>query len=974
MTSGSGANSASEGAGTDGADATVLDDLRVQALENADLPGETELLRLAVQQAAAALGGLGGMAHLAGEDADLLRLVAVSGIPAEVAHCWERAKGEGDSAPARAMTERRVAWSTAWPDADAAEAHVQALHGWQLSGTLSAPIMAHGFPVGALSVLTRGRPALTRERVLADLARVLGERLPKVRRSPTGATPWWQEPLRARQQRTLGRWTWDVNTGSITLDEIGRDVIRLAGLNPDTWDARVEAWMARIHPDDRPGAEQAIEQSLAYGQPFVVEYRVLGDAGEVNWVELRGILERDEVGGETRMTGTIRNITAQRSQFEWLVGLLELHPDPIQVLSADGGVQWANRAARKGNEIVGAALRETSQGVPELLNRARAAPGSPVTMEIKSWEQARGDSGGTAWYLARAVEVGAFVAVQMVDITHQKETELARAERRAQMQKLNTALIRALDVSDVVKAVTEHVLPLVDAEGLIVHDLTGPSHRLVGETGYSPEFLEQLEALGGHEELEAVVHSVAPEFVRSLDEFARRWPGLLPLARLGGKSAWAVLPLIVGDRRVGTCLISWSRPRTFTDDDISLLGTVGVTIAQALGNARLYEEARHRAERLQQELMPGELPILVGVESATRYRPASGKEVGGDWYDAIPLPGGRTLAVIGDVMGHGLEQAITMGILRHAALTLAMLDLPVDEIMAQLNDVTGRLSPRALEPATYATCLLALYDPASGACAFLSAGHPPPIVLRPGKPPQFPDVEPSPPLGLAQVTAPVTELVLEPGSVLLLYTDGLLDRADLDPTALAQAITRHTEQGPMPSSGPWLSRWLEDLCDAVFTGLSDRGHDDDAALLALGVSRVAADCIAVRELPWAAKSAAQARGITTEQLSAWGVPDLTDRAVLIVSELMGNTVRHAVGLGDGTPGDNSGFVRLRLLNLDTEIVCEVHDGSEATPRVRHPMLEDEFGRGLQLVSMMADRWGTRYTETGKCIWAALSTL
>jgi hypothetical protein len=736
------------------------------------------------------------------------------------------------------------------------------------------------------------------------------------------------------------------------------------------------------------------------------------------------------------------------------------------------------------------------------------------------------------------VEIGGFVSIQMADTTEQNRTERAAAERNQRVMELNTALVRALNTDDVVAAVAQHVPPLVHADGLVVHDLTGPSPRLIGDIGFSPARVEELHALhlrqaagrfgpaggaqsGGTPERAARAGRLSrtdgmnladgagradraafadrPLFVSGRGPGApdgqrragdhdgpgapgttagsgrperpgahegpdapgpygtpgphgaesgrrgaidaddgratRAWPLLGMLAGLDGIGEWAVLPLVVGDRQVGSCVIGWSTPRGFTEDDKSLLGTVGVIIAQALGNARLYETARHRAERLQQELLPGRLPDTVAVRAVARYRTADGQELGGDWYDTIPLPGGRTLAVIGDVMGHGLEQALAMGIIRHAALTVAALDLPVDEIMAHLNDVVVRLAPRIDDPVVCATCILALYDPTTGSCSIASAGHAPPIALGPGENPHSLAIPTGPPLGLAQVPAQITETVLAEGTVLVLYTDGLLGSRAPDPSELTAAVARYAGVAPVPSGGERAEHWLGTLCDAITAELPpDPRRQDDAALLTLSTGRVPEDRMATWDLPWAPESAGRARDVTVAKLAQWELDgDLTDPATLVVSELIGNTVRHAVGLdtevggdddgldprlglgldpdpdADSGPGSGSGsgagsvadglggpdgldpaaagyggtsgepdradagHIRLRLLHFEHSLICEVYDGSQATPRVRHPLLDDEFGRGLQLVAMMAGQWGTRYTENGKCIWAKLDT-
>lgn len=961
-------------AGPGAPDDDPADAVRLGLLQEAEGLGEADLLRLALQQAVAGLGGFGALAHLCGPEGGTLRLAAAGGLPSALARRWDDLPPTTRTAPCGAVAHLRVTWDQQWPQAPAGK-DADGLPG----GVVAAPLLLNGEAIGALSVLTGSAPDAGRQRFLARLAGVVSARLPRARVWRSGTTPWWQEPIGTReqvmQQINVGNWSWDLESGLLDVDEVSEGLISAAGLDAATWDHRIESWMERVHPDDRPGVQDSIERSLATGQPYAVEYRVLDAEGAVNWLELRAAFEHDDTGRPVRMVGTAWNVTARRSKLAWLVGLLELHPDPIHVLSAENRVEWANNAARAlgggaGAEMIGQVPWEkqpklAGQGMPELLARARAARGAAVTTELTYYEE---PSGRLASWLVRAVEVGGFVATQMADISQQKATQQAEAERSRRMTELNQALIRALSTQEVVAAVTEHVLPLVSAQGLIVQDLTGPVPRLVAATGYPADFRAELEAPGWPQRLAAATDTAAPRFFSSLAELGTLWPRLVPLARHGGKGAWAVLPLIVSDHRVGSCIISWPARRDFTDLEKTLLGTVGVIIAQALGKARLYEDARHRAERLQKELLPGELPHTVALSSASRYRLAAGEEVGGDWYDTIPLPGGRTLAVIGDVKGHGLEQAIAMGIIRHAVLTVATLDLPIDEIMAHLNDVAGRLDPLT------ATSMLLLYDATTGSCRVAGAGHPAPVLVRPGGKAQEVDLPAGQPLGRAQVPAPVTEEQLPEGSVLVLYSDGLLEGAGRDPARLADLVTRYTASAPLPCDDDRRAPWLDLLCETITGQLPpDPQRQDDAVLLALAIGRVPDDRIAAWDLPCAPESARRARALSAERLAAWGLGDLQDTAALVVSELIGNAVRHAVGIGTNVSDDVDGLLRLRLLRLtDHSVTCEVYDGSQATPRVRHPLLDDEFGRGLQLVAVTANRWGTRYTEGGKCIWARIA--
>lgn len=990
---------------------TSADAVRLRVLEAVEELGEADLLRLALQQAVAALHGFGGFVHLCGSGVDTLRLAAANGLPERLARRWDDLPSSASTAPTRAVRRMSVTWDPQWPAAAGGKQEPTAEGappgagpapgsvppapepgpaddgggaagddgGGLPGGVLSAPLLLNGAPVGVLSVLAGEAPAAGRQQFLVRLAEVVSARLPRARVWRSGATPWWQEPLGVReqvmQQISVGTWSWNLDSGLLDVDEATEMLLPTAGIDPVTWDHRIETWMSRIHPDDRPGVQKAIESSLSTGHVYAVEYRVLGHDGTISWVELRATFEHDDAGRPVRMVGTAWNVTARRSQLAWLVGLIERHPDPIHVLSADNRVEWANHAARSlrggaGAEMIGQIPWEhhpalANRGLPELMARARAATGAAVSTELTYYEEF---SGRVVSWLVRAVEVGDFVATQMADVSEQKAAELAETERSRRMTALNEALIRALDTQDVVEVMTEHLLPMVAADGLIVHDLTGPAPRLVAATGYPRAYVAELEAPGWPQRLVAATDTATPRFFSSIAALEAQWPLLTPLARHSGKGAWAALPLIVGDTRVGACIISWPRNREFTEQEKSLLGTVGVIIAQALGKAQLYEAARHRAERLQKELLPGILPDTVAVSSAARYRLAAGEEVGGDWYDTIPMPGGRTLAVIGDVKGHGLEQAIAMGIIRHGVLTVAALDLPIDEIMAHLNDVAGRLGPLT------ATSMLVLYDATTGDCQIAGAGHPAPVVVRPGCDAGEVDLPTGQALGQAQVPAPVIETVLPENSVLVLYSDGLLAGTARDPAPLADLLTRYTATAPLPSDTDRRTPWLDTLCDTITEQLPpDPERQDDAVLLALAFGRVPDDRMAAWDLPCEPESARRGRVLAAERLDEWGLGDLTEPATLVVSELIGNAVRHAVGIGADVADDVAGLLRLRLLHLtDNAVTCEVYDGSQATPRVRHPLLDDEFGRGLQLVAVTSRRWGTRYTEGGKCIWARVA--
>jgi anti-sigma regulatory factor (Ser/Thr protein kinase) len=380
---------------------------------------------------------------------------------------------------------------------------------------------------------------------------------------------------------------------------------------------------------------------------------------------------------------------------------------------------------------------------------------------------------------------------------------------------------------------------------------------------------------------------------------------------------------------------------------------VGMLLARARVREKLLAHSQDLALTLQRGLLPHDLPQTSAVEVCHRYVPADTRAgVGGDWFDVIQLPGARVALVIGDVTGHGIHAAAMMGRLRTAVHTLADLDLPPDELLSRMDDLVIRLGAGDKAGELGATCLYLVYDPVSRVCSVAGAGHTPPAFVRPDGTVEFPQLPEHPPLGVGGVPFETARFTLPEGTVIALYTDGLLDlrrrHADAALDRLAEALAPDT--GPPPAATP-----LAEICDRVCAG-RHAVADDDVALLLARTRVAAADQVAVWDLPADPRSASEARAAVGRQLSAWGLEDKICSTELAVSELVTNAVRYA-----------SAPITLRLIR-DRALICEVSDGSRTTPHLHHAQLMDEGGRGLYLVSLIADRWGTRYTETGKTIW------
>ncbi|MFJ9539164.1 SpoIIE family protein phosphatase [Streptomyces sp. NPDC101225] len=378
---------------------------------------------------------------------------------------------------------------------------------------------------------------------------------------------------------------------------------------------------------------------------------------------------------------------------------------------------------------------------------------------------------------------------------------------------------------------------------------------------------------------------------------------------------------------------------------------VGVLLAQARSRERRLNVTEDVALALQRELLPRAVPALPAVEVCHRYVPAdSSAGVGGDWFDVIPLSGSRVALVIGDVVGHGVQAAALMGRLRTAVHTLADLDLAPAELLARMNDLLIRLGEEDPEREPGATLLFLVYDPVSGGCTIGGAGHAPAAFLTTDGSVEFPRLPETPPLGIPGTVFEDTEFHLDPGTVIALYTDGLLDLraqgADDALAGLGGALAASAAGAP-----------LDQLCERVCAAtLGFGGNDDDVALLLARTRRLSEDRVANWELRADVQAAAHARALVSEQLRLWGLERLVFSTELIVSELVTNAVRYAV-----SP------VTLRLIRSQV-LICEVSDGTNASPHVRRAHSTDEGGRGLFLVSQVSDRWGTRHHRDGKTIW------
>ncbi|MGW1723385.1 SpoIIE family protein phosphatase [Streptomyces sp. NPDC002306] len=496
-------------------------------------------------------------------------------------------------------------------------------------------------------------------------------------------------------------------------------------------------------------------------------------------------------------------------------------------------------------------------------------------------------------------------------------------------------------------------LPVFRRAGLAsIHQGAPESPWLRGEPVQLPDTAPAVEVLRtGRSHLEPVLDAAPGTWLE-------RAPALAERIRRHGAHSLMVVP--IRTRRAVLGMVVFLRtedPTPFQDVDLLLAEELVSRAAQSLDNARRYAREHTAALALQRNLLPRRLAGGMAVDVASRYLPADVDHgVGGDWFDVIQLSGARVALVVGDVVGHGVHAAAIMGRLRAAVGALADMDLPPDEVLGRLDATVQRMaaedagSPRQAS-AVGATCLFAVYDPATRRCAMARAGHPPPAIVDPRGRVSFPDLPAGTPLGIGMGDPFETvELELPEGSLLALYTDGLIEARDHD---IEEGMRRLGTALAQPG------RSLDDLCDLATDTRPGREAPDDITLLLVRTRSLSPARVASWTLPGDETAVSRARNLAALQLAEWGLDGLKDSMKLIVSELVTNAVRHS----DGPIG-------LRLLR-HRALTCEVFDSDICSPRLRRARITDESGRGLFMIAQMSRSWGARSVPGGKVVWVEM---
>ncbi|OLZ74281.1 protein phosphatase [Streptomyces sp. IMTB 2501] len=530
------------------------------------------------------------------------------------------------------------------------------------------------------------------------------------------------------------------------------------------------------------------------------------------------------------------------------------------------------------------------------------------------------------------------------------------------VQVVSAALAHARTVRDVIDVLKDtHGIRRLGATSLVMGLVEAGRIRVVAEApvGSFVPAGSQVNRIDEPYPMSEVVRTLVPRFIESPEEFADGYPILWPyLTDLHITSA-AYLPLIAQARPIGAMGLLYSDRRGFSTEERAVLVALGSSIAQSLQRAMLYEQEKDLAQGLQQAMLPRTIPSVRGADIAVRYRAATaggtlGRDIGGDWYDLIPLPGGRVGAVIGDVQGHDTHAAAVMGQLRIVLRAYAAEGHTPATVIARAS-----VFLHELDTDRFATCLYAEADLSTGVVQAVRAGHIDPLIRHSDGTCCRVPVEGGLPLGLSaefsRLEYPVSTLELDPGHTLLLCTDGLVEQPGTDLDDGMERLTALVTDGPED---------VRELADRLIQLAEERGGDDDVALLLLRRRTPEAARTGGRlqqhVVPGDPEALTHARHMIRAAVRSWGADDRADEIELVADELITNALMHTEG---------SAIVTLRALDDgERRLRIEVEDSSSALPRRREAGEEGVSGRGLLLVDLLADVWGVEARGGGKAVW------
>lgn len=744
------------------------------------------MLAQAVVSAVDAVGGYAGGVYLRSRTPGLLLMAVLAGLPGPLLRPWWRMHVNRPFPVAEAYRSNQPVYL-----GDAEEAmrrFPQLMAGLPFPfGSLYAPVSDGTTPVGVLVVLryaTRGVPVggADRRRMEAVAARLstdiaaldapaLWDGAPQPVRLPAGTA----RPLR------VGHFEWDTGTGAVTADD---DTHEILGLEPaDAPVLSMETLTARLLPEDLYGLWTLGSRAARSAEPHVRRMRLWGPGGRPLLLELSGRGEHDG------RAGTLTGVLFDR-------GAGPVVPDaadriPRGVLSHDrlGRITYANREAEELLGLSGAELtgRLLGEALPWLADPA-----------YEDHHRAALFSDDPVYFLARRtsaqwLSVAMFPGRDGVTISLSPAGRPGRApeSRTTPGEELGSpadrstvlyrpvalaiALTEAVTARQVSAVVTEELLPAFGGRQLAIYLQNEGRLYLAWETGFPRGFLDRFDGVGLDTHIPGVetLTTGRPLFFESMEQLGEAYPGIPMDTSVGAR---AFLPLIASGRPVGSCILGFDQPRGFSPEERTVLTALAGLIAQALQRAQRYDTEAALARGLQGALLPHRLPVVDQVDTVGRYLSGTQDiEIGGDWYDVIETGSGLAL-VIGDVQGHGVAAAATMGQIRSAVRAFALIGHAPQEIMSATNRLLI-----GLDPGQFASCCYVLLDPATGATLAVRAGHPQPVLRHADGRTEVLDLPGGVVLGVdPEASYPVTELRLGPGAVLALFTDGLVEKAGTD--------------------------------------------------------------------------------------------------------------------------------------------------------------------------------------------------
>ncbi|MER7728738.1 SpoIIE family protein phosphatase [Streptomyces sp. NPDC096323] len=807
-------------------------------LGNGGAPDQLSLvLAQAVVNAVEAAGGRAGGVYLRSLTPGLLKLAVLAGLPGPLFRPWWRMHVNRPFPVAEAFRSGQAVHL-----ADAEEAmrrFPQLMAGLPFPfGSLYAPVFSGGKPVGVLVVLraaTPGKPVGTTDRRrLQSIAEGLGAALAGLEATGTPAR-WEEEPLPVQLPADssppvrIGRFDWDLDSGAVGADD---ELCAILGTGRNEFPGTIDALAARLAPEDVYGLWALARQAADSGGPVVRRMRLRGPDGRSHLLEVSGRRERGAgPGSPTHLSGFLVDLGIGPVVAEAADRL----PRGIFSLDRFARITYINGLAeeslgRRRSELIGQVLWEA---LPWFANPAyedhyraamlsdtpvhflaRRAPGPWLSISLYP-----GHDGLTA--VLTPTEQPAYAPESVASPGLGLGSPADRSAALYRPVALAIALTEAVTARQVSAVVTEELLPAFGGRQLAIYLLRERHLYLEWETGFPHGFLDRFDGVALDARIPGVdtLTTGRPIFFESMERLAAAYPGIPMETDVGAR---AFLPLIASGRHVGSCILGFDQPRGFSPEERTVLTALAGLIAQALERAQRYDSESALARGLQDVLLPHGLPVVEGIGTEGRYLPGTqGMDVGGDWYDVIQT--GRKLAlVIGDVQGHGVAAAATMGQLRSALRAFALSGHDPQEVMSGTNRLLIDL-----DPGQFASCCYIVIDPATGLTQAVRAGHPQPVLRHPDGTAEVMDLPGGIVLGIdAEASYPVTELHLAPGEMLALYTDGMVEESGTDIDVGVERL-----RGTIAALGPASLAETADLVIGRARQAADR-PDDIALLLA----------------------------------------------------------------------------------------------------------------------------------------------